>query len=125
MIRNCFFCFVLCLLVSCGNDNEMPPGILKPEKMQGVLWDIITAEAYTAEMIKTDSTKKPAEENQKLQQQVFSIHKITKDEFYNSYDYYKNNSTVFKVMLDSMIVRGSRKKNYNNNTIKITPAQAQ
>lgn len=124
MIRTCFFLFVLFLSASCGN-NDKAEGILKPEKMQAVLWDIIKAEAYTAEIIKTDSTKKGAEENLKLQQQVFSIHKITKEEFYNSYDYYKNNSAVFKVMLDSMVVRGSRKKNYNNDTIKITPPQAQ
>lgn len=118
MIRNCFFVFVLLLLTSCGNNNEKPPGILKPEKMQLVLWDIIKAEAYTAEMIKTDSAKKAPEENLKLQQQVFSIHKITRNEFYNSYDYYKNNSAVFKVMLDSMITQSARQKNYNNKNLQ-------
>ncbi len=118
MIRNCFFVFVLFFLTSCGNNNETPPGILKPLKMQLVLWDIIKAEAYTAEMVKTDTAKKAAEENLKMQQQVFSIHKITRNEFYNSYDYYKNNSPVFKVMLDSMIAQATRKKNYNNKNLQ-------
>ncbi len=119
MIRNFFFVFVLLLLTSCGNNNETPPGILKSEKMQVVLWDIIKAEAYTAEMVRTDSTKKATEENLKMQQQVFSIHKITSNEFYTSYDYYKNNSAVFKVMLDSMIAQWGRQKNYNNKNLQV------
>lgn len=118
MKRNCLFVFVLFFLISCGNNNETPPGILNPKKMQVVLWDIIKAEAYTAEMVKTDSVKKAADENLKMQQQVFSIHKITRNEFYKSYDYYKKNPAVFKVMLDSMIAQSGRQKNYSNKNLQ-------
>ncbi len=122
MIKNILFVFVLLLLISCGNKNEIPEGILKPEKMKLVLWDVIKAEAYTAEVIKTDTSKKATEENLKLQQQVFSIHKITRDEFYNSYDYYKNNTAAFKIMLDSMVSQGAR-QNHMDPKIKALQAE--
>ena len=110
MIRHIFFVLLILCSVSCGNNDELPEAILKPEKMQAVLWDILKAEAYTAEMLKKDSSKNAIEENRKLQQQVFAIHKVTSDQFYKSYDHYKNDPASFKVMLDSMISRGGREK---------------
>ncbi len=120
MIRSRFFIFALFFITACGDSGKTPAGILKPQKMQVVLWDIIKADALTAEIIKNDSTKKPAEENLKMQQQIFAIHKTNMAEFFESYDYYKSNTDVFKVMLDSMIAQANRKK---NNPIK--PYQAQ
>ncbi len=110
MTRISIFLFGFILLSSCGNNDELPSGILKPEKMQAVLWDVIKAEAFTAEFIKKDSTKNAAEENLKLQQQIFAIHKVTKAEFYKSYDYYKEHTPVFKQMLDSMIAKTAEKQ---------------
>ena len=94
-----FFCLIT--LISCGNKNKIPPGILKPDKMQAVLWDVIKADAFTAEIIKKDSAKNGTEENLKLQQEIFTIHQTTKDIFYKSYDYYKANPGQLKVMMDS------------------------
>ena len=110
MMRLYILLFGLIVLTSCGNDSETPKGILKPEKMQAVLWDVIKADAFTNEFIKKDSSKNPSEENMKLQQQIFAIHKVTKKDFYTSYDYYKVNTLLFKAMLDSMIARGERNK---------------
>ena len=78
--------------------------------MQAVLWDVIKADAFTSEFIKKDTLKNAVEENLKLQQQIFAIHKVTKTDFYNSYDYYKSNTPLFKNMLDSMIAQGERNK---------------
>ena len=118
MIRICIFLFALTVLNSCGNKDEIPAGILKPEKMQVVLWDVIKADAFTADFIKKDSTKNAAAENLKLQQQIFAIHKISKADFYNSYDYYKSNTPIFKTMLDSMIRKVDRSKNFNTQSLQ-------
>ena len=112
--------FTLVLLTSCGGNNKTPDDILKPEKMQAVLWDVIKADAFTTEFIKKDTTKNAANENLKLQQQIFAIHKVTKDVFYESYDYYKNNSIQFKTLLDSMITKAER-----DNLIKTKPLMAE
>lgn len=118
MIRICFFLFTLTVLNSCGKKDEIPQGILKPEKMQLVLWDVMKAEAFTADFIKKDSTKNAVAENLKLQQQIFAIHKISKADFYSSYNYYKTNTALFKTMLDSLIKKMDRNKNFNTQPLQ-------
>jgi Domain of unknown function (DUF4296) len=97
-------------LFSCGNKKNLPEGILKPEKMQAVLWDVLRADVFTNDFIKKDSTKKPEQELVKLQQQIFAIHKVSKKEFYNSYEFYKTHPEIMQPMLDSMINRKTRDK---------------
>ncbi len=120
MMRINILFFTLFLLISCNNSNKTSADILKPEKMQAVLWDVIKADAFTTEFIKKDTTKNAVKENLKLQQQIFAIHKVTKEVFYKSYDFYKNNSTQFKTLLDSMIAKVER-----DNQIKTKPVGAE
>ena len=122
MIRNCLVFFCLIIFISCGNKNKIPPGILKPDKMQVVLWDVIKADAFTKEFIKKDSSKDAVHENLKLQEEIFAIHHISKQDFYTSYDYYKSNPGQLKVMIDSIIANGGRDK---GRTIKAKPIQAE
>jgi Domain of unknown function (DUF4296) len=101
----------LSLLSSCGNKDKLPEGVLKPEKMQAVLWDVIKADVFTTEFIKRDTSKNAPAEHLKLQQQIFAIHKVTRADFYSSYDYYKANTVEFKKIVDSLVVQTERKKN--------------
>jgi hypothetical protein len=112
-MRNCLLFFCLTFFISCGNKNKIPEGVLKPGKMQSVLWDVIKADAFTAEIIRKDSSKKTADVNLKLQQEIFTIHKITRNDFYKSYDYYKENPGKLKVIMDSMIIQAERNKARN------------
>lgn len=116
-MRNCLLFFCLTVFISCENKNKIPEGVLNPDKMQAVLWDVIKADAFTAEIIRKDSAKKTADVNLKLQQEIFTIHKITRVDFYKSYDYYKENPGKLKVIMDSMIVQAERNK-AKNFTIK-------
>lgn len=113
MMRNCLLFFCLTFFISCGSKNKIPEGILKPDKMQAVLWDVIKADAFTAEIIRKDSSIKTADVNLKLQQEIFTIHKITRNDFYKSYDYYKENPGKLKVIMDSMIIQAERNKTRN------------
>ena len=124
MMRIILLLVGLALINSCGNKEKIPDGILKPQKMQAVLWDVIKADAFTAEFIKKDSTKNATAENLKLQQQIFAIHKVSKADFYNSYDYYKTNTVVFKKIVDSMIAHAERKNVFNTKTFSTQPLQA-
>ena len=80
--------------------------------MQTVLWDVLRADAFTFNFITRDSTKKPAAENVKLQLQIFAEHKVTKEEFYKSYEFYKSHPALMQPILDSMINKAGREK-YN------------
>lgn len=113
MIKISFLLIALGFICSCGNKNKLPEGVLKPEKMQAVLWDVIKADVFTTDFIKKDSAKNAIAENLKLQQQIFAIHKVTRADFFTSYDYYKTNTVEFKKIIDSMVSQAERKKYIN------------
>jgi len=111
MITRCIGLFVIIVLASCGKKDKIPPGILEPDKMQAVLWDVIRADAFTTGFIKKDSAKNATAENVALQQKIFSIHHVSKEDFYKSYDYYKSNTVIMKDMIDTMLKRAERDRN--------------
>ena len=100
-------------LFSCGNKNNIPKGILQPAKMQLVLFDVLRADNFVSEYVKKDSAKKPEEEIAKLQRQIFAVHKISKEDFYKSYEFYKAHPDIMQPMLDSMISASNRNKYQN------------
>ena len=92
------------LFFSCSK-SKLPNGILLPEKMQAVFWDYMRADVYVNEYIKKDSSRDLQKESAKLQQQVFQLHKISREEFYKSYEYYLSHQAEMKIMLDTLQVR--------------------
>lgn len=97
-------------IAGCKEKHDLPSGILKGEKMQAVLWDVMLAEAYTTQYIKRDSLKNDSVENAKLQQQIFAIHNVSKKEFYDSYNYYRVHEELMRSILDSLTLKGEREK---------------
>ena len=110
-------------LFSCGNKQAIPPGILKPAVMQKVMWDVLRADAFAFDFIKRDTAKKPEAENVQLQQQVFSVHKVSKEDFYKSYNYYKAHPDLMQPILDSMISKATRDKLANTRDRNIKKAE--
>ncbi|MEY2916451.1 MAG: hypothetical protein RIS73_165 [Bacteroidota bacterium] len=109
---------VLCtfFLFSCENKNSIPSGILKPQKMEIVLWDILCADVFAFDFIKKDTLKNPELENVILQQKIFAVHKISKEEFYKSYEFYKAHPNIMQPMLDSLISKATREKYVDTKT---------
>jgi hypothetical protein len=109
---------VLCtfFLFSCENKNSIPSGILKPKKMEIVLWDILRADVFAFDFIKKDTIKNPELENVILQQKIFAVHKISKEEFYKSYEFYKTHPNIMQPMLDSLISKATREKYVDTKT---------
>jgi hypothetical protein len=102
-----------CLLIflSCNNRQGAEKGvILKPDKMQAVMWDMFKADAFTDRYLKPDSTKKVAEENAALQQKIFDIHKITRNDYYLSYHYYTTQPEMMRAILDSISIKAERER---------------
>jgi hypothetical protein len=103
-----FLFFALFFLISCTDKNKIPNDILPKEKMQAVLWSMISAgEFLNGYILNKDSVDKTAESS-KIYGQVFQIHHITKEEFDKSYLYYREHPELMKVILDSL----SRKQTY-------------
>lgn len=114
------FMGLITLLTSCGNKNKIPEGVIRPEKMQAVLWDILRADVFTRDFISKDSATNAVDKNLAMQREIFAMHHISKAEFYSSYAYYNENARLLKEIMDSMIVKADRSKE----KIIIKPLQA-
>jgi hypothetical protein len=101
---------LLCLFGSCTSKNDLPRGILEPNKMRDVFWDYIRADVYATEYLKKDSSVNAVTENLKLQEKVFKLHKTTKEQFYKSYTYYSNHKELMGALMDSIISKNQQEK---------------
>jgi hypothetical protein len=101
--------FFLLLLLSC-NSNGLPRGVLSRDQMESVMWDMIEADQYYHEYLLRDSSKRDVRsERFKLYEQVFQIHKTTRENFDKSYAYYSAHPKLMKDIFDSLSDNGSRK----------------
>jgi hypothetical protein len=115
MSRVLIIALVAALFVSCSK-SKLPSGILQPEKMQQVFWDFVRADVYANEIIRRDPGKNVELENARLQEQVFQLHKVTKEEFYKSYEYYLKHQQLMKSMVDTMLVRQQKRYEIKTDT---------
>ncbi len=102
--------FTLLLCCSCRSRSKVPSGILKPDDMQAVVWDMVRADVYSTDYIARDSSKDDTLENAKLQQQVFMIHQTTREAYQKSFDYYLQKPDLMKALLDTITARVGRRK---------------
>jgi len=100
MIRCILIIATSVLFYSCK--ETVPSGIIKQNKMQEVLWDMLRADALSHQIANSDSTKLPDDERAKLTRQVFIIHNITEVQFDKSYSYYAQHPEIMRNMLDSL-----------------------
>ena len=109
-----FFLFSLLLFNACKDKDKVPNDILSKEKMQEVLWSMITAgEFLNGYILSSDSADKLAESS-KIYGQVFQIHHISREEFDKSYYYYREHPDLMQVLLDSL----AKKQTYTIGTFQ-------
>lgn len=94
------------IIFSCK--SSIPKDILPPKKMQAVLWDVMQADEMAEYYSAKDSTYRELSRHTDYYQKVFSIHKITKDDFTKSLAYYENHPAILKTVLDSLKSFGER-----------------
>lgn len=104
------FVIILILLVAGCSENSSSDGILAKEKMQAVMWDIIGADVFTEQFVKKDTLKNARIENMQLQNRIFALHKVSRADYYKSYDYYVAHTDLMRVILDSMTNKAQRER---------------
>lgn len=105
--------FLTCVFfVACMNKDKIPSDVMQREKMEKVMWDMIQADRFSSQFMERDSNlhKNIKIENLKLYEQVFQIHKITKDEFVHSFKFYLSHPEINKVLFDTMAARADRRR---------------
>jgi hypothetical protein len=108
-----FLFFIFLLFFSCSHEEKIPRNILTPQKMQLVFWDYLRADAYCSRVMKSDSTNNDSSMNANFQIIIFNHHKISKEDFFRSYNYYIAHPELMTPILDSMVAQKS-KTDYGN-----------
>lgn len=112
---------IIIFTAGCTDTTKVPANILAQNKMELVLWDMLLAERFSVlYQLKDSATKNVQLQKFELYDQVFAIHKISKDDFLKSYKYYLGRPDISKVMFDSISVRAERQKvnNYKRAPVK-------
>ena len=98
--------FITCCLFiisGCKENNRIPGDIIPPKKMQAILWDMMRADEFLGDFVlPKDSGLDKRNESSRLYGQVFSIHHISKEQFGESFTFYKTHPALFKVIMDSL-----------------------
>lgn len=96
------FVFLVFIFSACTSDKAIPKDVLSPEKMKPILWDMIRMDELASGFIAKDSAKKLNEESVKLYEQVFALHKISKDQFFRSFRFYQSHPEMARPLFDSL-----------------------
>lgn len=99
-MRRLRFLLVAVCILSCK--SSVPKNILPPKKMQAVLWDVMLADEMAEYYSSKDSTLRGLQKHVDYYQKVFAVHKINKQDFTRSLNYYENHPAVLKTILDSL-----------------------
>lgn len=104
---------LLCMLLiaGCSEKDKIPSNVLDKEQMGAILWDMMQADQYAANYLIKDSAKVNVKmETLKLYEEVFRLHKVTRDEFRKSFQFYQDRPDITRVLFDSLIARGNRQR---------------
>lgn len=74
------------------------------------MWDVINADEWMKAASIKDSTVIAKKQNIALYNKIFALHKITKQQFYDSYNYYQTHPNEMKMLLDSVAAYGIKKR---------------
>jgi hypothetical protein len=111
-MKNFIFCMAGFILFSCSGKNKIPPEIIQQKEMQNILWDVIRAQALSAEMARKDSTINEVAETKILTQKVFEIHHTTSSAFDQSYSWYTGHPEMMRIIFDSMYIQNQRQNDF-------------
>jgi len=109
MMKKLCYSLIL-LLAACSNRSKIPSDVLSQEAMGKVMWDMIQADRFSIQFLTRDSSKDVKTETFKLYEQVFQLHKISREEFIRSYKFYLSRPDLNKVLFDSLASLGERQR---------------
>jgi hypothetical protein len=108
---------VLCILLiaaGCSEKDKIPSGVIGKDEMEKIIWDMMLADQYSANYLIKDSARVNVKmETLKLYETVFRLHKVTRDEFRKSFEFYQGRPDITRTMFDSLLAKGNRARMEN------------
>lgn len=91
------------ILSACKSSTSKPAGLIPEKKMKAVLWDMMRADQFLTDFVfSRDSSLNKLNESLQVYNQIFTIHKISKEAFRESFRYYQQEPGLLKALLDSV-----------------------
>src|SRR5882757_1147900 len=110
------------LVAGCSDKDKVPSGIIPREQMEKILWDMVQADQYSSLYLVKDSARINVKtETQKLYQEVFRLHQISREEFRKSFQYYQEHPDLTRSVFDSLLARGNRLRTESYSRPALTP----
>ncbi len=106
--------FISIIFYSCNNDEKL----LSISEMKFVMWDVINADEWIKLKNANQSSDSIKKESNNFYNKIFDLHKITEQQFYNSYKFYQSHPIEMKILLDSIANYGTRKRDTLINQFK-------
>lgn len=95
--------------VSCTpEDQKVPEGILSIDSMKIIVWDLTQAGSYGTTLSEKDTTKK--EKENILFGEVLQLHKISKPDFFKSFNFYQAHPLLNQILFDSVNAYAERQR---------------
>ena len=107
-----YICLIAVLVCACSTNKRSPHKPLPINQMKLITWDLMKASEWHLLVIAKDSLLRDKKEDIRLYAQVFKIHGVTKDQYYDSYKYYEAHPAAFKILSDSLDAFSSRERNH-------------
>lgn len=108
---------VLIAFGACSSNDKIPEDLIQPEQMKIIVWDLLLAEQRALDDTTLNTLPVGKERalgltkaSTGLFNEVFAIHKTSKDHFYKSYAYYEGHPDKLKVLMDSVSAYATRKR---------------
>lgn len=101
-------CIALGLLWSCSRD--IPKDVIPIDKMKFIMYDVLYAQEAAQLSVDAKDTAATKSKTFELYDQVFAIHKITRQDFDRSFKFYEAHPDKIKILFDSVANYGNRKK---------------
>ena len=102
-MRKCLLLLMILFVVSCSSKTDAPAKLLSRDKMEDVLWDLMRADLFINNyMVIKDTALDKKKQGIELYSQILKLHKVTQEQFRESFQYYRSNPEELKVLMDSL-----------------------
>ena len=108
-MRNLFYLLLFFVFIGCSS-SPVPKGIIPPQQMQKVVYDIMQVDEFINNYLYRDTSIDIKKKRSIYYEQVFKLHNTTRKEFYTSYKYYQQQPDIQKTLFDSLNQMANRKK---------------
>jgi len=119
MRKAIYICFTV-ILIACSN-SSLPKGILTPDKMENIVYDLLKADEYLSNFVSKDTSVNIKKQRGIFYGKIFKLYDTNRKEFYTSYAYYQQHPDIQKTLFDSISAKAGRGNTVSPRILPIKP----